>query len=369
MTALLFPFNVPVLTDGVVTLRAHMPDDVDAMCQMANDAQMRRWTAIPVPQSRADSARFALEVIPEGWNAGKGMFWAIEAEGRYAGNVDIRGDGPVTDIGFALHPWARGRGLMRRAVNLAVDHAFAEGGKEVVHWRAHVGNEASLRVAHACGFTLHGMQPGLLHERGRIIDAWTGSRRFGDPPVPRTSWTSAEIDAGPVRLRPYREEDADRLVESFADPLLRHWLDGIAQPYTVAHAQTMIADAVWKAATGQACVWVVAHRVTDELLGSVSVMDLRANPWGDAGELGYWSHPEARGRGLMTAAVRAAVAYALDPGGLDRRRLSCYAAAGNMASRRIAEAAGFSEFGTQRAAERLGDGSYDDLVGYELLRS
>ncbi|MFD1859045.1 N-acetyltransferase [Aeromicrobium camelliae] len=368
MSALLFPFNVPVLTDGVVTLRAHTPDDVDPMCQMANDPQMRRWTAIPVPNAREDSERFALEVIPEGWNAGKGMFWAIEAEGRYAGNVDIRGDGPVTDIGFALHPWARGRGLMRRAVDLAVEYAFTEGGKEIVHWNAHVGNEASLRVAHACGFTLHGTQPGLLHERGRIIDAWTGSRRFGDPPVPRTRWTSAEVDAGPVRLRPYRESDAERLVEAFADPLLRHWLDGIAKPYTLADARSTIANAVWKAATGQSCVWVVADPETDDLLGNVSVMDLRGNPWDDAGEIGYWLHPDARGRGLMTAAVQAAVEYAFDPQGLDRRRLTCYAAAGNTASRRVASAAGFAAFGTQRAAERLGDGSYDDLVGYELLR-
>jgi RimJ/RimL family protein N-acetyltransferase len=45
-----------------------------------------------------------------------------------------------------------------------------------------------------------------------------------------------------------------------------------------------------------------------------------------------------------------------------------YAAADNPASNAIAVAAGYTHYGTQRAAERLGDGSFDDLHGYELLR-
>lgn len=368
MTPLGFPFNVPVLTDGVVTLRAHTPGDVEPMCEMANDPEMRRWTAIPAPNSREDSERFAMAVIPEGWNTGAGMFWAIEAEGRYAGNVDIRGEGPVTDIGFALHPWARGRGLMRRAVDLAIEHAFTGAGKEVVHWRSHVGNVASLRIAHACGFTLHGVQPGLLYERGRVIDAWTGSRRFGDPPLPRTPWTSATIEAGPVRLRPYRESDAERIVEACTDPTLRHWLGATSLPSTLPQAHATIANAAWRAANGQSCVWAVTGKESDELLGNLTLMDLRGTGWNDAAELGYWLHPAARGRGLMAAAVRAAVEFAFGSEGLDRRRLSCYTAAGNERSRRIAEGAGFTQFGSQRAAERLGDGTYDDLIGYELLR-
>jgi RimJ/RimL family protein N-acetyltransferase len=86
------------------------------------------------------------------------------------------------------------------------------------------------------------------------------------------------------------------------------------------------------------------------------------------GEVGYWTHPEARGLGVMTEAVRAVVQHALDPAGLDRSHLSLHAAAGNPASNAVAVAAGFRHFGTQTAAERLGDGTLDDLRGYELLR-
>ena len=87
------------------------------------------------------------------------------------------------------------------------------------------------------------------------------------------------------------------------------------------------------------------------------------------GEIGYWTHPDARGRGVMTEAVRAVADHAFDPAGLDRSHLVLHVAAGNAASNAVAVAAGFRHFGTQTAAERLGNGSLDDLHGYELLRT
>ena len=130
MSFLRWPMNVPVLSDGVVTLRAHVPSDIDEMVVMANDPEMVRWTAIPVPSTRESSELFAMTIIPKGWNDGTHRGWAIEAvddEGRarFAGNVDIR-QSPIADIGFALAPWARHRGVMKRAVRLAVDWAFSE---------------------------------------------------------------------------------------------------------------------------------------------------------------------------------------------------------------------------------------------------
>jgi ribosomal-protein-alanine N-acetyltransferase len=362
-----WPLNVPVLDDGVVTLRAHTPTDTDALVEMANDPEMQRWTSIPIPSTREMSEQYAFTVIPRGWDEGTHRGWAIEVDGRFAGNIDIR-HAPIADIGFALHPRARGRGVMARAVRLAVNWALSEGGVEIVHWRSHVGNEASLRVAHQTGFSLHGLIPGMLHERGRVIDAWTGSIRFGDSPLPRTRWAEPTVlESERVRLRPFVEADVPRVVEVWSDPVTRHYLAGLPDPYTPAIARSYLADCVWQAATGAKATWAVADRETDELLGNIAVMDmLGVNP--TSGEIGYWMHPAARGRGIMTEAVRITVRHALDPDGLDRRRLALYAAAGNAASNAIALAAGFTPYGTQHAAERLGDGSFDDLHGYELLR-
>jgi ribosomal-protein-alanine N-acetyltransferase len=367
-----WPLNVPVLSDGVVTIRAHVPTDIDAMLEMAVDPDMVRWTGIPTPQTRAMSEQFAFTVLPRGWEDGSHRGWAIEAvdddgRSRFAGNVDIR-QRPIADIGFALHPWARGRGVMARAVRLAVDWALIEGGVEIVHWRSHVGNEASLRVAYATGFSLHGLTPGILHERGQVLDAWTGSFRFGDAPVPRTRWAEATVlESDRLRLRPFRDTDIPRIVEACSDPVSQRFLAGLPQPYTPAVARTYVHDCIWQAAIGAKATWAVADRDSDELLGNIAVMDmLGINP--DSGEIGYWTHPDARGRGVMTEATRLVVRHALDADGLDRRRLVLYAATDNPASNAVAVAAGYSYYGTQRAAERLGDGSYDDLRGYELLR-
>lgn len=367
-----WPLSVPVLSDGVVTLRAHTPGDINAMAEMANDPEMARWTSVPTPHTPNMSEQYALTVIPRGWDDGTHRGWAIEATdvdgtARFAGNIDIR-QSPIADIGFALHPWARGRGLMTRAVRLAIDWVMSEGGVEIVHWRAHVGNESSLRVAHRAGFALHGITPGILHERGRVIDAWTGSIRFGDSPLPRTQWAeSAVLESGRLRLRPFAEADVPAIVEACSDPVSRRFLAGLPHPYTPAIARSYLADCIWQAAIGAKATWAIADRHSDELLGNIAVMDmLGINP--TSGEIGYWMHPAARGRGIMTEATQMVVAHALDPDGLDRRRLSLYAAADNPASNAIALAAGYTHYGTQRAAERLGDGSFDDLHGYELLR-
>ncbi len=369
---MVWPLNVPVLSDGVVTLRAHTPSDIDPMYEMAIDPEMVAWTAVPTPHTREMSETFAMGIVPSGWDEGSNRIWAIEAnddsgKARFAGNIDVRHK-PIADLGFSLHPWARGRGLMARAVRLAVDWAFTEGGIEIVHWRSHVGNEASLRIAHATGFTLHGPTPGLLFERGKVIDAWTASIQFGDPPLPRTTWAeSAVIESERIRLRPFRRADLPRIVEACSDPVSRQWLNGLPQPYTEATARAYVADCIWQAAKGSKATWAVADRETDVMLGNLAVMDmLGPNP--TSGEIGYWMHPDARGRGVMTEAAKLVVAHALDPAGLDRRRLVLYAGDGNEASNAVARAAGFTHYGTQHAAEKLGDGTYVDLHGYELLR-
>lgn len=373
-TGLSWPLNVPVLDDGVVTLRAATPVDVDPMLEMAQDPVMQRWTAIPVPHTREMSEQFALHVGPQHWDAGTGRLWVVEARdddgrARYAGNIDVRGAGPVVDVGYSLHPWARGRGLMTRAVRLAVDHVFTEGGVEAVHWSAHVGNVASLRVAHACGFELVGTTPAMLHERGRVIDAWTAVIRFGDAPEPRTRWLDAPVvEAGPIRLRPWREADVPRIAEACSDPVTRHWLNTLVAPYTPDDARTFLHRSTWLAAIGQNVSWAVADAESDEMLGNVSIMDL-LGPNPGTGEVGYWTHPVARGRGITTAAVRAALPHAFDPDGLGLERLSLLAAAGNTASRTVATRSGFTQVGVEREAELLGDGTVDDLVTYDLLAS
>lgn len=364
----------PELTDGTVRLRAHSDADLDAMVEMCRDPEFARWTNVPQPYDREHAKRFAHELMPRGWETGEWRGWAVEAtddagHSRFAGNVDIRGE-VVADIGYGLHPWARGRGVMIRAIRLATRWSFDNGGVDVVHWRAHVGNLASRRTAWACGFTFHGTVPKLLYEQGKAVDAWTASLQPDDSGQPRTRWLDPPMLRGDrVVLRPFRDDDVPRITEACSDPRCQHWLAGLPRDYQEDNARSWLLGQEVKHSLGQSVTWAIADPSTDRWLANIEIMHLDQPPFA-ANEIGYLAHPDARGRGAMTEAVELVTRYALTPeaeGGLGLRRTHLRVAADNTASRHVATANGYTEIGRHRAAERLGDGSYSDLVWYDKL--
>jgi len=367
---------VPVLDDGVIRLRRHTDDDIDPIVAMCRDPEFARWTTVPQPYNRDNAKRFIREVIPGGWERGDHRGWAIEARGedrehRYAGNVDVRGV-PVADIGFGLHPWARGRGVMSRAVRLAAAWAFEHGGVAAIHWRANVGNLPSWRLAWACGFTFHGTVPRLLAHRDQVVDAWIGSLLPGQEMTPRTRWLLPPVlrDDRAV-LRPFREDDVGRIVEACCDPRTRQWLPGLPTPYTDQDARTWLLTQQIQHSLATSLTWCVADPDNDQLLADVALFDLGGDDPG-CGEVGYWTHPDARGRGVMTQAVRLAVSHAFgsqESGGLGLVRLKLGTADGNAASQHVARQAGFTEVGRHRQEMPLRDGSRVDAVWFDALAS
>lgn len=366
--------QVPVLDDGLVRLRGHTDDDIDATVEMCRDPEFARWTTVPQPYTRDHAKTFIRDIVATGWERGDFRGWAIEARDetghpRYAGNVDVRGR-PVADIGFGLHPWARGRGVMTRAVRLAAAWAFEQGDVAAVHWRSDVGNLASRRVAWACGFTFHGTVPRLLAERGKVVDAWIGSLLPGQEMTPRTRWLQPAVLRGErVILRPFRDADAPRVVEACSDPRSRRWLPCLPSPYTEADARTYLLGQEVSQSVEASVTWCVADPETDELLANVAVMDL-GGPDRLAGEVGYWAHPDARGRGVMSEAVQLVAGHAFtstEEGGLGLCRLTLGTADGNTASQHVARQAGFVEVGRHRSAQPLEDGTRVDAVWFDLL--
>jgi RimJ/RimL family protein N-acetyltransferase len=148
----------------------------------------------------------------------------------------------------------------------------------------------------------------------------------------------------------------------------RRWLGRLPSPYTREDTRAHLEQMTEDAAEGRSLCWAVAAADDDRLVGEIALFGL-AEP-GRSSEVGYWAHPAERGRGHMTEALRLAARHALlplDVGGLGRPRLVLRAAAGNEASRRVAERAGFRRTGLDRRAELLGDGTVDDLVRFDLL--
>ncbi len=368
-----FPDDVPVLTDGVVTLRAHSPADVDPVVEQCVDPVSQEWTTVPVPYTREHAAEWLGETVPAVWSRGGAVFAVetLDADGRvrYCGTVELRdqGDGRA-EIAYGAHPWARGRGLMTRALELLLSWGFDERGLQAVIWWANRGNWASRRTAWRLGFSCDGTLTRWLPQRGELLDAWVGVLHADDERVPRSAWLDVpRITGERVVLRPFRDADAPRVVEACSDERTSWWLGNMPSPYTIDDARAYLLGRGDAAADGRAVNWAVADPATDEVLGSIALFDLKA---GREGEIGYWTHPAARGRGVMTEACGLVVRHGFipsDDGGLGLRRILVYAAEANSASRRVIESNGFTQYGLERRGTELRDGSLVDTACYDLL--
>jgi RimJ/RimL family protein N-acetyltransferase len=321
---------------------------------------------------------------------GADLHWCIadRASDAMLGNVQIFRMGPVQDrfqgeLGYWLRPGARGRGVIGEALPAVIAHAFApiqRGGLGLsrLHAATDRENHASQSVLRSAGFS----QWGADHQAWRQTDGSFSDGVYFEllagadgaaPPTPASTASMAlepvTLEGRGVRLRKWRHTDAKRVAEACSDPLTRHWLVAQPAPFTVEQAGSFIARWRDEAHDGKALRWCVADCESDLCLGLVALVDL-GSALGTAGEVGYWTHPDARGRGVMSEAVRLAVRHAFIPhedGGLGRRRLRLTAADGNSVSQHIALANGFVEVGRERQAEPLGDGTFVDLVRYDLL--
>lgn len=346
----------PTLTDGVVTLRAHHLDDVDRVVEQCRDPLSVRWTTVPTPYSREMAEEFVSRVMPGGWERDSEWGFAIDVEGRFGGTVSLRDEGSDrAEIAYGAHPELRGTGAVDRALRLLVDWGFRERGLQTLVWYAEVGNWASRRAAWKLGFSFSGTMRGWLPHRDGRVDGWVGTLSRDDPRLPSSTWLDVPVLEGEgFRLRPFRAEDAARIQEGSADAESQRWLGQLPAPYTLDDARTYLERRTELLATGESVTWAIADPDDDRLLGTA--LWFHHNPR-VACEIGYWTHPEARGRGLTTRAVRLLTGHCFATLGV--QRVTGLVAAGNTASRRVLEHAGFRHYADERCAAWVREGWVD----------
>lgn len=176
------------------------------------------------------------------------------------------------------------------------------------------------------------------------------------------SFPSVTLEGLGLRLRAPSSADIPAIAEACVDELIQTWLP-LPRPYTEADARWFCLEfAPAQQASGDGLVLVV------ELEGRLAgVIDLKDTDWRDRStEIGYWTAPWARGRGVMTAAVCLLARWVLTERGF--ARVAIRAAVGNRASRRVAERAGFTEEGVLRSAGHTHGGRVD-LVLYSFIEA
>lgn len=166
--------GVPTLTGSKVVLRRFAESDADAIVEGCTDPVSRRWlSGLPDPYTRT----VALDYIRTRENdhaGGRAVHWAAAPRGRDGGegtggsaaigSFSLMGiEAGHAEVGYWVHPAARGAGVASEAVQLMVRHAFtaeADGGlglRRLVLARAE-GNDASAAVAERAGFRHCGVE-------------------------------------------------------------------------------------------------------------------------------------------------------------------------------------------------------------------
>lgn len=166
-----------------------------------------------------------------------------------------------------------------------------------------------------------------------------------------------------VGLRLLRERDADELYALIEDnrEYLAEWMPWPA-------AQTLEGTQQFIRLTRRQRADDNGFQASIVIDGTiVGVAGFHAVDWANrTTSIGYWLGEAYQGRGTMTDAVRALVDHAFNAWKLERVEIR--AAPGNTRSRAIPERLGFTEEGTLRAAERVGDRQLDNVV-YSVLAS
>jgi ribosomal-protein-serine acetyltransferase len=172
-----------------------------------------------------------------------------------------------------------------------------------------------------------------------------------------------EIDIGDhLALRTWNIESAP-LLFSLVDRNREHlgrWLPWVPFVRSVEDSEKFIRDAVQKWENQEGLELGIWDGV--DLVGCIGLHEL--NRLHNKTSIGYWLGAEYQGRGIMTNAVQAFVQYCFQEQKF--HRVEIRAAVENIASRAVAERAGFLQEGVLRAAEFVQE-KYLDIVVYSKI--
>jgi RimJ/RimL family protein N-acetyltransferase len=165
-----------------------------------------------------------------------------------------------------------------------------------------------------------------------------------------------------VRLRLRADSDTPRVIEACQDPEVVRWTR-VPEPYGEREAEDWLAESNLARDRGEGLHLVIADASTDDFLGSVGIH--RINRTEGRCDIGYFLAPWARGRGVMSRAVRLLSEWIFETLPIERIEITIEPA--NAPSRAVAERAGYRFEGVLRSHTVI-KGTRRDMAIYSLLR-
>ncbi|TIC88242.1 GNAT family N-acetyltransferase [Nocardioides sp. GY 10113] len=165
-------------TDPVVTLRPIRASDATAWrsARQRNAAWLTPWDATVPPggDARPTSFRGLVRRLRVSAKRGTSLPFVIEVDGSFAGQVSVnnivRGSAQFASVGYWIDQRFAGRGVMPRAVAMAIDHCFTTVGLHRIEVCIRPENSNSLRVVEKLGIREVGYAPRFLHIDGEWRD-------------------------------------------------------------------------------------------------------------------------------------------------------------------------------------------------------
>jgi ribosomal-protein-alanine N-acetyltransferase len=173
-----WPVRLTSGSDPEVTLRPLTVSDASAWrrARQRNGAWLVRWDATVPPGSdpRSTTFRALVKRLRRAARSGTTYPFAVDVDGSFAGQLTVnnivRGSAQFASVGYWLDQAYAGRGVMPRAVAMAVDHCFTTAGLHRVEVCIRPENTNSLRVVEKLGIREIGYAPLFLHIDGQWRD-------------------------------------------------------------------------------------------------------------------------------------------------------------------------------------------------------
>ena len=250
------------------------------------------------------------------------------------------------DLGLAVAPEWRGRGVGTALLRAAEDWARGQGAERMV-LDLDVNNDGAPRLYEREGYQVEAiaMDKAIAPDPGSVDDPSIVRNLDGDV-VPT-------LIGDRVILRPVRPDDCESLLEVLRDPSVVAIWDTRGPEHSV--EEMLAGDHHWT-------VWAI--EVDGEFAGSIQAAEEEDDDYRHAG-IDIIVSSRFQNRGLGTDAVRTLAHYLMDVRG--HFRLTIDPAASNARAIRSYEKVGFKPVGVMRQYERGVDGTYHDGLLMDLV--